>query len=56
MSAFVELTLVTVPLLPTQATNANKYLQTDGTNTSWVAGNSGTVTRSEEHTSELQSL
>ena len=31
-------------LLPTQATNANKFLQTDGLNATWVAGNSGTVT------------
>ncbi len=31
-------------LLPTQTGNSGKFLQTDGTNTSWVAGNSGTVT------------
>jgi hypothetical protein len=31
-------------LLPAQATNAGKVLQTDGTNTSWVLGNAGTVT------------
>lgn len=33
-------------LLPTQTSNANKYLKTDGTNTSWatISGGSGTVT------------
>lgn len=31
-------------LLPAQATNAGKVLQTDGTNASWVLGNAGTVT------------
>lgn len=31
-------------LLPTQVASPGKFLQTDGTNTSWVSGNSGTVT------------
>lgn len=31
-------------LLPSQATHTGEFLQTDGTNTSWVAGNAGTVT------------
>jgi len=30
-------------LLPAQATHATQFLQTDGANTSWVAGGSGTV-------------
>jgi len=31
-------------LLPSQTANVGKFLSTDGTNTSWVLGNSGTVT------------
>ena len=31
-------------LLPTQATNSGKVLSTDGTNTSWIAAATGTVT------------
>jgi hypothetical protein len=31
-------------LLPSQTSNSGKVLQSDGTNTSWVAGSSGTVT------------
>lgn len=31
-------------LLPSQATNAGKFLQTDGTNTSWATAGTGTVT------------
>jgi hypothetical protein len=31
-------------LLPSQSTHSGLFLQTNGTNTSWVAGNAGTVT------------
>jgi trimeric autotransporter adhesin len=43
-------------LLPSQATHSGQFLTTDGTNTSWMAGNSGTVTSVAQTTNTVSGL